>query len=195
MAGLAWAVSAEAESLTVACFRAGAVAWDNAWQWWWQQIFHRLCLFCERAQQGQVHGRNWGQWLTHGPALCHLPAFPASKDRLSAQAPTSGALGPWQDLSEVLEGQVCFHAHAVCPDSCPQPGCLCRGSAQWCPARSSPPTSAQHTLGRPVPVRRMQWACVQGDAQFHTQLRPGTAGSSGGLGAWAGLHPPTLNRP
>ena len=81
--------------------------------------------------------------------------------------------------------------HVVCPDSCPQPGLPVLWPAQWCPARSSPPPlqCSAYPWGRPVPVRRKQWACVQGDAQFHTQLRPGHSWVMGWGGCLGGSAP------
>ena len=82
---------------------------------------HLVFVFCKWGPAGAgACTRSSGQWLTHSPGFCHLPAFPASKGRLSA-----GALAPWQDLPEVLGGS--GFAHVPCGVS----GQLSPAGAPW----------------------------------------------------------------
>ena len=132
---------------------------------------HLVFVVCKWGPAGAGScTRSSGQWLTHSPGFCHLPAFPASKGRLSA-----GALGPLAGPARG-PGRVRFRPCAVWGVRTAVPGRGCQDHGQRGPAGFGPPSPlrCQCTPGGGLspsgggsgPVRR-------GTASSAPHLRPG----------------------
>lgn len=132
-----------------------------------------LC-FVSRAQQAHGPGTAGSGLLMVPPSATSPPSLPRRTDSQLRPCP----LGPWapgRTCPRSWEGQVCAHAPCGVSGQLSPAGAACATARSAMPCTAPPPPlrHSAYPWGRPVPLRWGQWACVQGNTQFHPRLRPG----------------------